>query len=100
MEEEDGLLENGYVGIGNQNISIGNIGIDCAGIGPISAKIHGYWLKYWHISAKIPGIGLIENTGIGGRYVGGEKNWYRQTYQSGEYIGICISWTNIGPTLL
>ena len=27
------------------------------GIGQISAKIHGYRQKYWHISAKIPVIG-------------------------------------------
>ena len=36
-----------------------NIDIGYIGIGQISVKMHGYWPKYRHISAKIPVIGKI-----------------------------------------
>ena len=74
------------------------------GIRQISAKINGYRPKYRHISAKIPVIGQISaNMKIS---VSGADMLvliylyrYRHKYRLGEYIGIIIGWTHIGPTL-
>jgi hypothetical protein len=83
------------------------------GIGHIG--IHRYWLlwlsvisvsanyqlnKNTWISAKIPGIGQHENIGISCRYVGANISvQVSEKYRLGEYIGIGIGWTHIGPAL-
>ena len=93
-------------GISVSAISVSaTLDIGYIGIGQISAKIHGYRPKYWHISAKIPVIGKIStkmkiSVPVADMLVNIYQYQYQQKYRLGEYIGIGIGWTHRGSNLL
>jgi hypothetical protein len=73
------------------------------GIGKILVKIHGYRPEYQHISVKILVIGKISakmKISVSVSLAEMLVQIYLYRYRLGEYIGISIGWTHIGPTLI